>query len=414
MRRYISLIGAAIFASGVSAAQFAGVFSGTREHPAIAYETHPLRDPVSKLNQRLRDGRVQLKFDGPSGYLRSVLDLLNIPVESQMAVFSKTSLQASIISPQNPRTIFFNDSVAVAWVRGEPFVEVASHDPEQGVIFYLLPQFSPEQNGISHLLPQFPADGPPFIRRDGLCLQCHESYGSLGLPGTLLRSVFPAANGLPVRTLGDYQADHRTPFDQRWGGWFVTGKTGSLRHMGNTVFPDPADAASHTTIDPKIDKSVYLSPYSDVVALTVFEHQMRMINLLTRLGWEVRFAAYEKKPFDLAAAAKEVVDYMLFVDEPGLPGKIEGTSGFAEKFAERGPRDRKGRSLRQFDLETRLMRYPCSYMIYSDAFDALPVEAKAAVYQGMWQVLSVAKNGNAIVEILRDIKKDLPEYFQVR
>ncbi len=132
-----------------------------------------------------------------------------------------------------------------------------------------------------------------------------------------------------------------------------------------------------------------------MVALLVFEHQMRMMNLLAH-------------PEDV----NELVDYMLFVDEPPLPDKIAGASGFAEKFTALGPRDGKGRSLREFDLEYRLMRYPCSYMIYTEAFEALPAATKDAIYQRMWQVLQRLENGRAVIEILRDTKKDLPDYFR--
>jgi hypothetical protein len=175
------------------------------------------------------------------------------------------------------------------------------------------------------------------------------------------------------------------------------------------------------------------------VALMVFNHQVQMINLLTRVGWEARFALYEERAASsllvatpgihrelttrlLRDGAKALVDYLLFVDEAPLPGKIEGSSGFAEKFAARGPRDRQGRSLREFDLERRLMRYPCSYMIYSEAFDSLPSEARDAVYKRMWQILSGQESDaryarlslvdrRAIVEILRETKPDIPSYF---
>jgi hypothetical protein len=158
----------------------------------------------------------------------------------------------------------------------------------------------------------------------------------------------------------------------------------------------------------------------------VFNHQVQMINLLTRVGWETRFALYDHQ--DLVArllqdGSKELVDYLLFIDEAPLGGKIQGSSGFAEKFAARGPRDRTGRSLREFDLERRLMRYPCSYMIYSEAFDGLPAEAKEVIYKRMWQILSGQEkerkyarlslaDRQAIVEILRDTKPGLPDYFQ--
>lgn len=110
--------------------------------------------------------------------------------------------------------------------------------------------------------------------------------------------------------------------------------------------------------------------------------------------------------------AAEIVDYMLFNGEARLGAPVHGTSGFQEKFASRGPFDRAGRSLRQFDLERRMMRYPCSYMIYSAAFDQLPAEARDAIYQRLWAVSSADASRRAIVEILRDTKKDLPSYFR--
>src|SRR5581483_7048891 len=109
---------------------------------------------------------------------------------------------------------------------------------------------------------------------------------------------------------------------------------------------------------------------------------------LTRFAWEVRLAAYENKAFDLPSAAQEIVDYLLFVDEASFNTPLQGDSGFTAKFAASGIRDTKGRSLKDFDLKHRLMRYPCSYMIYSAAFDSLPSEGRTAVYKLLWQVLT--------------------------
>ena len=70
------------------------------------------------------------------------------------------------------------------------------------------------------------------------------------------------------------------------------------------------------------------------------------------------------------------------------------------------------------------MRYPCSYLIYSAAFDGLPPIAKDAIYARMWQVLSGEEKGEryrmalpladrrAIVEILRDTRSGLPDFFR--
>jgi hypothetical protein len=155
----------------------------------------------------------------------------------------------------------------------------------------------------------------------------------------------------------------------------------------------------------------YPSPHSDVVALLTFDHQLRMMNLLTRIGWEAR-----AETASLSSAVRDVVDYMLFVDEASLEA-IRGSSTFTTVFSARGPRDRQGRSLRDFDLERRLFRYPCSYLIYSPAFDALPNAAKTAIYARMSEVLLgkdqspkyvrlSADDRRAILEILRETKPD--------
>jgi hypothetical protein len=384
-----------IVTSAVALADLTGVFTGALDHPAIEYSTRPVADPVAVLNRKLEAGK-KLDYEPGHGYLRAVLDALAISVESQITVFAKSSFQQHLISPSNARAIYFNDQVAVGWVRGGPFLEIASVDPRQGTIFYALNQFSNAK--------------PRLTRRDD-CLTCHESYDTLGVPGMLLRSVYPASNGYVIRELGSYNSDHRVPFAHRWGGWFVTGKTDALPHLGNAAFKAENEAE---TLEGNFQG--YLSPGSDIVALMVFDHQMHMINLLTRIGWETRFALHEKTltPEKLAGMAKEIVDYMLFLEEARLNSPVQGTLGFEEKFAAQGPFDKKGRSLRQFDLNRRMMRYPCSYMIYSPAFDALPEEARAAIYQRMWQVLSErtsAEDRRAIVDILRDTKKDLPAYF---
>jgi hypothetical protein len=249
----------------------------------------------------------------------------------------------------------------------------------------------------------------------------------------LIRSVFPSPDGAPLPQLGQQDTDSRTPFEKLWGGWYVTGRSGGARHLGNAVVTDAARPEAMVTAETlnleslagKVDTTHWLSPYSDVVALMVFEHQMHMMNLLTRIGWETRVALYDRSAAArrLQDAARELVDYLLFVDEAPLPTRLESTSGFDREFASRGPFDRQNRSLRQLDLERRLLRYPCSYMVYSAVFDALPGEAKRAVYSRMWRVLSGEEKSpryarlplhqrRAIVEILRDTKPDLPSYFQ--
>lgn len=398
------------------------------DHPAIEYFNYskrPPKDPVADLKHRIDDGEITLKFDGVRGYLPALLQVLNVPIESQMAVFSKTSLQFPRIEPGNPRTIFFNDTVSVAWVNGG-FIELAAVDPDQGVMFYTL-----EQQSVSR---------PNFVRRDD-CLRCHRSDVSLGVPGMILRSFHTMSDGTPKLILGGFITDHRSPFEERWGGWYVTGTMAHGKHMGNAMLHDSESSESMisdqtlqvTSLQGRFDANSYLSLHSDIVALLVFDHQMYMTNLITRVGWEIRRALYEKSASQdlsnlLRESANEFVDYLLFIDEAPLPGPVHGTSSFAEKFAIEGPWDSHGRSLRQLDLRTRLLRYPCSYMIYSKAFDSLPEQAKSAIYSRLWQVLSgqvLSKNDEfnryahfslndrqAIVEILRETKEGLPSYFQ--
>jgi hypothetical protein len=403
--------------AGVAAGQLSETFVDWAAHPAIAYATQPTTDPVAELSRRVQEGKSELKSDGPSGYLRSVLDALNVPIESQVVVFVKDSVQAIRINIGNPRSLFFNESVAVGWVRGG-FIELASQDPTQGVIFYRLDRTF---------------TGGPRFTRDDSCLSCHHAFPTMAVPGMLARSV------------GQFQVDDHVPLDRRWGGWYVTGTHGSIQHMGNAeparLFesPRPTDTFNWPSLDGKLDMAGYLSPHSDIVALMVFEHQMHLMNLLTRIGWDARVADYEwqrgnaQRPgspqgqadtiVPVADAAREVVDYLLFIDEAPLTAAIHGSTRFAEKFAAQGPRDRLGRSLRDLDLRRRLMRYPCSYLIYSPLFDKLPAHAKDAIYRRMWQVLSgkdraarytrlSSADRQAITEILRDTKKDLPDYFR--
>lgn len=409
MRGMFLLVSATAAVATLAHGELADTLAPAPSHPAIGYldnREHMARDAVSELSRRVEQGAVELQFEQGSGYLRSVLEALHVPIESQIAVFSKTSLQAPLIEPKNPRTIFFNDSVTVAWMRGG-FIELASQDPQLGTIFHTLQQ-------------QFVSK--PRFDRPGRCTACHISEASLGIPGFMVRSRFTAPDGMLKLILGGFTTDHRSPLDERWGGWYVTGNTGAIRHMGNTVFVSD----DQSQMIPVTIGDGYLAPYSDIAALLVFDHQMHMSNLLTRLGWEARAGLYDKRR-DLAAvlrdAAKELVDYLLFVEETPLPGKIGSTSGFAERFSALGPFDSRGRSLRQFDLNKRLMRYPCSYMIYTEVFDNLPEPARQAIYKRMWQILSGEEKDSkysalslsdrqAVVEILHETKKGLPDYFR--
>ena len=412
--------------SGMLVAAFVFAAQGTApappsiDHPAIQYLSRPTGDAVARLNTGIQAGKVTLTFDSRVGYLRSVLAALDVPVDSQTLVYSPSSSQTDHITDKTPRALYFNDTAAVGWVNGGDVLEVAALDPEQGEIFWTL--------------TQQPQERPQFVR-SRQCLECHYSYATSGVPGLLVMSMLPLSDN-PSEYAQGWPVDHRTPVADRWGGCYVTGAQVPIKHLGKVQEYHAPRSNVRESVAPvlstardKIESGAYLTPYSDVVALLVLNHQALMTDLLTSLGWQARMASSNADPRQSAAAAvrfraaaKDVADYMLFADEAELTGSVKGSSGFAESFSSRGPRDSRGRSLRDLDLERRLMRYPCSFMIYAPVFDALPANAREMVYGDMWRILSgqerdpkfarlSAADRTAIVEILRETKKELPSYF---
>jgi hypothetical protein len=408
-----------VLASGLAVA--AGIEETTYvpyDHPAIQYVERPPNDAVARLQKQIDSGAVKLEYTPGFGYLPSLLKNLGINIDTQMLVFSKTSFQSVKISPRAPRALYFNDEVAVGSVQDGDVLELVAQDPQQGDNFYTL---SVEKT-----------DHPEFARRD-VCLQCHQGLSTLGVPGILVSSVYPAADGMPAFRGQAMITDQRSEFDHRWGGWYVTGTHGSMTHMGNAVGHDPArpqlldtqNTQNLTSLDKKFDTSKYLLPSSDIVALMTLEHQTRMTNLITRIGWDTRIAQHDGKLDEprLNGEIEEMVMYMLFADERQIREPIAGVSTFTKTFPERGPRDHQGRSLRDFDLKTRLFRYPLSYMIYSAAFDAMPDLVRERVYQRLYDVLNGKdqsekyarlnpEDRKAILEIVRDTKPNLPAYWK--
>ncbi len=382
------------------------------DHPAIQYAKAELQDPVSRLDRDLESGKAKLEFSPDGfGWLPSLLKHLDLNVDSQMLVFSKTSFQAPKISPRAPRALFFNDEVAVGSVQNGDVLELASLDPKLGYIFYTL-----DVNKT---------DKPRFDRRD-VCLQCHQGPATAGVPGIMIASVYPDASGMPAFNLGMPVTDDRTSFQDRWGGWYVTGTHGGMRHRGNAVArdrskPDVLESQGTqnlTSLGTRFD-GVYLSRLSDIVALMTMEHQTRMTNLIDRVGWETRMAEKDGKLEDPAtktridADIERLVTYMTFSDEAKLYDPVQGVSTFTKTFPERGPRDRQGRSLRDFDLQKHLFKYPVSYMIYTAAFDNLPDYARDRIYKKLYDFLNTQDDSRrAALEILRDTKKNLPAYWK--
>ncbi|MEO7158745.1 MAG: hypothetical protein ABI039_14355 [Vicinamibacterales bacterium] len=379
-------------AAGVTQQRRTGAFDQSINHSAIKYLTADTDTVVDRMNRRLRDGSAKLVFDANTGYLKSVLELLQVPVESQVMVYTQTSLQAQHIRMTNPRAIYFNDTVSVGYIRGAGLIEVVAQDPKMGSIFYVV--------------REEPA-APATFGRDQQCLRCHLSWDTLGVPGMSVLTTFPRKSESDYANGG--VVDHFRPIPERWGGWYVTGTRLPPRHMGNLplIMPTPVPPPpARASLEGLFDLSGYLTPYSDIVALMVLEHQAHFSNLVTRAAWETRLGDEMR----VAEAADALAEYMLFVDEARIPGGgIEGSSGFAAKFTAAGPKDAKGRSLRELDLKTRLQKYPLSYMIYSPAFRALPDAPRNLVMGKIERVLSGATTGPQYAHLTPEIRTAIRE-----
>jgi len=421
-----------VFAAALGAGATA-LGAGEYDYEPIRYESTPVNDPVSALGRRIERGEAALGFDERHGYLPAVLEALGVPRASQMLVFSKTSFQLQHIGPTRPRAGYFSDDVYIGWVQGGDVLEISAVDPKQGAIFYTL--------------DQKPTARPQFVRRNE-CMQCHSSAMTQSVPGHLVRSVYTDERGHPLLHFGTSVTTHRSAVEERWGGWYVTGTSGRNEHRGNLVVKegqtlDDLDLRAGTNVkdlSTYFDTSKYLTPHSDIVALLVIEHQAHMHNLITRANYQTRIALHEQAEINAMRGrpADEMLDstrrrierhgeallrYMLFLDEAYLAGPIAGTTKFAEQFQAQGVRDAQGRSLRDLDLGKWLFEYPCSYLIYSEAWDGMPEPMKAYMYRRLWAVLSGADDDPAyrvlstadraaIIEILRETKRDLPDYWR--
>jgi hypothetical protein len=405
------------------------------ERAPINYSKATPNNPLARLQAQMDAGKVQLPFHKDRGYLPALLKALQVPESSQVLVFSKTSLQRSRISPKSPRALYFNDEMYVGFCQAGQVLEISAVDPKLGAVFYTLDQQE--------------ADRPKFARQTDACMLCHASSQTKNVPGHILRSVYPDRGGEAILSLGTLRIDQTTAIDRRWGGWYVTGKHGKQTHLGNLIVKNRNDretiannpeGQNVTSLKNFFDTSAYLTPHSDIVALMVLEHQAEAHNLIARASIQTRLALhdqallnkelgrapdYQSETTDrrIKSVGDSLVRYLLFSSEAKLTDKIQGTSTFAADFMKHGPRDSKGRSLREFDLERRLFKYPCSYLIYSESFEQLPTAMKEYVYQQMHDVLTDRHHGGgfghldandrqAILEILRDTKKDLPDYWR--
>lgn len=361
--------------------------------PPTRYSETASGDPIANLALDLGAGKQTLAPMKPLERLRFILKLLDVPEESQILVYSKTSKQNPLINPTNPRCIFFNENSYVGYVPGGS-MEVITSDALLGSVYYLIE--AGDENG------------PLRITRDTSdCLSCHGTARTESVPGVLVRSVFPDREGQPLLAMGTFLIDHSSPIRERWGGYYVTGRS-SLPHLGNRTYTDaalrefPAESPVLETLEGKIDVSRYLRVTSDIVALMVLEHQCLIHNHLVAAAMNYRRVAWLQKSLDPSGdpdagaagkqadeSARKIVDLLLFENEAELgENGIEGDPAFQEAFTRRFPKTPDGRSLADFQLNDRLFKHRCSYMLYSKTFENLPARVKSAVIGRLKEVLA--------------------------
>jgi hypothetical protein len=374
--------------------------------PPIGYSSAEATDAVAQVAKSLGAAAAGSEPYHPKfGYLPRVLELLRVPVSSQMLVFSKTSVQRHNIEPSNPRALYFSDDVYIGYIPGAPEIEVAAVDAALGTVFYTV-----HQDG----------DEPLRFKRSNECLSCHGAARSMGVPGFVLRSLDTDEEGEIVAATDTSAISHCTPVAQRWGGWYVTNAPADWVHRGNTPGSEERNEAQKKALLRKVAASKrYPASGSDTLALLLHDHQTHMHNYITRLHMEgqQRISEYGHVRY-LDTQVRAFLRYLLFTEEAPLPSKLEAAAEFQAHFQKVAKRDSKGRSLRDLDLQTRLFRYPCSFLIDSDPFRKLPALVRQKILDRLHSVLLgedthadfsglLAEDRLAVLEILRETCPDL-------
>jgi hypothetical protein len=430
-RSLILAMGSVLTAGALPAA--AQQFSLGVEYEAIGYDKEATHNPVARLQQRLRSGETKLEYREHGGYFESFLEELGIDLSSQILVFSPTSLQYRLISQETPRAVYFSDDTYIGLVQHSNIVEVTTHDEVLGTVFYI---FHNEKDKAD-----------PLERENERCLVCHDSggLGVGGIPELMARSGIFDKRGIQLEDRsGVENTTDKTAISERWGGWYVTGQSGKQQHLGNIVLENNSqltqvDSLRHGNIDTLenaglFDSSNYYRQTSDIVALLVLEHQVTVENEITYVKFEAPMVlertghsdarsatSWAELPENAQKALKRMldrlVDGLLFEGAAPFEDKITGDADYAAWFQKQSPRDAGGRSLRDFDLTTRLFKYPLSYLVLSRDFDSLPPYAKDYLYQQIAErlqhddtLIAPPEDRQAALEILTAIKDDFAPY----
>jgi hypothetical protein len=370
--------------------------------PPLRYSDSEATDDLTKIAADWQSGKVKLKGTTELARVREILAALRVPESSQVLVFSKTSKQNHLIHPGNPRALYFSNNCYCGYVPGGA-MEVIIHDPVLGPVFYLI--------DLGH------AEKAPVIERDTSdCLSCHGTGRTENVPGVLVRSVFPDENGQSLLALGSTLVTHDTPIAERWGGYYVTGSI-ALPHLGNRTYVEGQNTepvlANMNDLSSKFDVSKYPCATSDIVALMVLEHQCQAHNLLTAAKMNYDRARFLSKSIDPSGdpdegsagrvaeqAAQRIVDWFLFQGEAELGDDgVSGSDAFQQAFSAAVPRGKSGDSLADFQLNSRLFKNRCSFMIYSPAYRTLPDSVKSRVVAKLKTVFDANDSNDAYPEI---------------
>ena len=382
--------------------------------PPHYYHTRTPGDRFTRAMQAIENDP-RLDRSGEKAFLVSFLKILGVPATSQTLVFSTTSLQLRLISPSNPRAIYFSEDVYVGYIPGGR-IEVVALDPELGAIFYIF---------------DIPRDQSPIrYERPERCMNCHVTDITGYVPGLVIKSVAPGPGGGSLDSFRQLQTGHGIAFANRFGGWYVTGRHGITNHWGNVIGHYVNGDITREPNPPGVNFqwAKYPVATSDILPHLLHEHQVGFVNRVVEAGYRARTALFisggkltQAQAAELDEQAKIITRYLLFTDEVPLPpGGIEPVAAYKTDFLSNRRATKEGLSLKDLDLKTRLFKHRCSYMIYTAIFQELPAALKTRVYQQLQTALAEktantdfaylpASERQAIRLILKATLTDLPK-----
>lgn len=376
------------------------------------------RDRFAQFQALAEKGDAKIDTSNDKAFLASLLAALNIPISSQIMVFSASSLQSEIINPRNPRSLYFNEDTYVGWVPGG-LIEIIAADPEFGPMFYVYDRLRP--------------GGPvPNVQRSSKCMNCHAGNATRRLPGLIAESLLVSRAGSSLETYRRDVQGHQIPLEDRFGGWHLTGEHHIPNHKANVMGVSQAGRLQKTPVEPGqfSDLGLHLLPTSDILPHLIHEHQIGFENRLVYAIYTLRQLKNDSRGMlstdakaELEERAQEMARYIVFADEAKFPSQgITGDPAYAADFLRDRKATKAGLSLKDFDMKTRIFKHRCSFMIYTDTWKETPRELKERIYYHMAMYLRDQPDAQhahlapaerrAIRDILKETMGDLPAWWR--